>query len=77
MEKLEDTADKIMYSRRLLIDLTAKYNEKLQTFPSNLIAQIFKFKQEKGLETPTEGKHLEVSPEETSDHQVNFDDDQK
>jgi LemA protein len=77
MEKLEDTADKIMYSRRLLIDLTAKYNEKLQTFPSNLIGQMFSFKQEKGLQTPTSGEHLEVSTDETSDHQVSFDDEQK
>jgi LemA protein len=72
MEKLEDTADKIMYSRRLLIDLTAKYNEKLQIFPSNIVAGMFSFKPEKGLETPTEGEHVTVTEEETKGAKVNF-----
>jgi LemA protein len=77
MEKLEDTADKIMYSRRLLIDLTAKYNEKLVTFPSNIIANMFSFKSEKGLVTPTEGEHVEVSEAETKNVAVNFEGDKK
>ena len=72
MNKLEDTADKIMYSRRLLIDLTAKYNERLEVFPSNLIASMFGFKSEKGLQTPEQGEHLQVSDKETQNHQVSF-----
>ncbi len=72
MNKLEDTADKIMYSRRLLIDLTAKYNELLEVFPSNLIARMFGFKSEKGLQTPEQGEHLQVSDKETQNHQVSF-----
>jgi len=61
MDELRDTADKVMYARRTLIDLTADYNIKIVTFPSNLVAKIFGFKPEPGLKTPTEGEHLEVS----------------
>ncbi|PIR99329.1 hypothetical protein COT87_00030, partial [Candidatus Collierbacteria bacterium CG10_big_fil_rev_8_21_14_0_10_44_9] len=43
MEELRDTADKVMYSRRTLIDLSADYNVKVVTFPSNLIANMFGF----------------------------------
>ena len=43
MNELRDTSDKVMYARRLLIDLTADYNVKLVSFPSNLIANIFHF----------------------------------
>lgn len=64
MEELRDTADKIMYARRLVIDLTADYNIKLVTFPSSLIANIFGFTQQPGLITPESGEHLEVSSAE-------------
>jgi len=64
MGDLRDTADKIMYSRRVLIDLSADYNIMVVTFPSNLVAKIFHFTAEKGLVTPEEGEHLEVSEEE-------------
>ena len=64
MDELRDTADKVMYSRRTLIDLTADFNVALVTFPSNLIAQFFNFKKEPGLKMPEEGEHLEVSKEE-------------
>jgi LemA protein len=72
MEELRDTVDKVMYARRTLIDLTADYNIKVVTFPSNLVAQIFGFKQEPGLRTPEEGKHLEVGKEETKAPEVEF-----
>lgn len=52
MDELRDTSDKVMYSRRTLIDLTADYNIKLVTFPSNLVANLFGFKPEAGLSTP-------------------------
>ena len=52
MDELRDTADKVMYSRRTLIDLTADYNIKTVTFPSNLVAKMFGFKQEAGLKVP-------------------------
>lgn len=67
MAELRDTADKLMYSRRSVIDLTQNYNVKLVTFPSNLIAGIFGFTEEKGLEMPTSGSHLSVSNDEMND----------
>ena len=70
MDELRDTADKLMYSRRTLIDLTADYNVKIATFPSMLIAQIFSFKKEVGLKTPEAGEHLEVTKEETESPKV-------
>lgn len=72
MNELTDTADKLMYARRSLIDLTQMYNEKLVMFPSNLIANIFGFKPERGLETPSTGAHVEVSEAETKDVKVNL-----
>lgn len=63
MNELRDTADKVMYSRRTLIDLTADFNVALVTFPSNLVARLFKFKKEPGLRVPEEGEHLKVSKE--------------
>ncbi len=65
VENLRDTADKIMYSRRVLIDLSADYNIMLVTLPSKLVAMLFGFKQAEGLKTPTTGEFLEVSGEET------------
>lgn len=70
MDELTDTADKLSYARRSVIDLTASYNAKLVTFPSNLIANMFGFKPEKGLVTPTSGAHLEVSQSEMRDPEV-------
>lgn len=72
MAELADTADKIMYSRRTLINLTAQYNQKLVTFPSNVIAGWFNFKEQKGLETPTTGEHVEVSEAETKTPEIKF-----
>jgi len=65
MDELRDTADKVMYSRRTLIDLTADFNIKVVTFPSRIVAMMFSFKQEKGLKTPSEGEHIEVKEGET------------
>lgn len=72
MDELTDTSDKMMYARRTLIDLTQNYNEKLVTFPSNVIAGLFGFKPEKGLATPTTGAHVEVSQSETEDVKVDL-----
>jgi LemA protein len=70
MDELRDTSDKLMYARRTLIDLTADYNQKLVMFPSSIIASIFKFSKQKGLETPSSGAHIEVSEAETKDVEV-------
>jgi LemA protein len=72
MNELTDTADKLMYSRRSLIDLTQAYNQKLVVFPSNLIAKLFDFKPEQGLGVAMSGSHLEVSPAEMSDVKVSL-----
>ncbi len=68
MDELRDTADKLMYSRRSVIDLSQSYNVKLVTFPSNLIANSFGFTEEKGLETPMSGAHISVSDKEMEDY---------
>lgn len=72
MDELRDTTDKVMYARRLLIDLSADYNVKRVSFPSNLIANMFNFGEMKGLETPVEGEHLTVSDSEMKSPKVNL-----
>ncbi len=70
MSELRDTADKIMYARRVLIDLAADYNTKIQTIPTVFVAGLLGFKKVAGLATPESGPHLEVSQEETKTPQV-------
>lgn len=65
MNELRDTADKIMYARRTLIDLSVDYNNKITTIPGVFVAPLFGFKTEKGLDTPLSGEFLEVSEAET------------
>ncbi len=72
MDELTDTADKLMYARRSLIDLSQSYNQKLAIFPSNLVANMFGFKPEKGLGVAMSGAHLEVSDAEAQDVKVDF-----
>lgn len=72
MDELRDTADKVMYSRRVLIDLTAEYNVKLVTFPTNLVAQMFHFAAMKGLVTPTDGEFMNVSDADTKTPKVSL-----
>lgn len=72
MDELRDTSDKIMYARRLLIDLTADYNVRLVTFPSSVIANIFRFEKLKGLETPASGDELRVLESETKTPKINL-----
>lgn len=70
MNELRDTADKVTYARRLLIDLSADYNLAISTIPGIWLAPIMGFKTEKGLSVPTSGKFLEVSEEETKNPSV-------
>lgn len=72
MDELRDTSDKVMYSRRSMIDIVADYNIKLVTFPSSLVANAFGFQPEKGLETPTSGAHLEVNDSELKTPKVSL-----
>lgn len=64
MDESRDTADKCMYARRTLIDLSADYNNMLVVFPSNIIAGMMGFKPEEGLKMANVGNATEVSPEE-------------
>ena len=70
MDELRDTSDKIMYARRLVIDLTADYNVRRVNFPSSLLANMFKFEEQPGLITPQEGEHLKVSESEMKSPKV-------
>lgn len=72
MDELRDTSDKIMYARRLFIDLTADYNVKRVTFPSNIIADMFHFEELKGLETSGSGDFLKVSDSDMKTPKVNL-----
>ena len=72
MDELRDTSDKLMYARRVVIDLSAEYNIRIVTVPSNIIANMFGFKEQQGIATPLEGEHLEVSQEEMKDPKVNI-----
>jgi len=72
MAELRDTADKVMYARRTLIDLTADFNRITVTFPTNLIAKLFGFRQEKGLAVAASGEHLSVSANETKTPSVDL-----
>lgn len=45
-KELSDTEDKVAYSRQFFNSVVRQYNEKIVVFPSNLIAQMFGFKQE-------------------------------
>ena len=60
MDELRDTSDKVMFSRRLVIDLTADFNVKRATFPSSIVASLFNFGEQPGIITPTEGEHVNV-----------------
>jgi len=72
MNELRDTADKIMYARRLVIDLTADYNVKRVTFPTSMLAGMFGFGEMAGLITPDRGEHLEVTASEMKSQKVDL-----
>ena len=72
MEELRDTADKVMYSRRTLIDLTADYNIKVVTFPGNILAQLFGFKEQPGLRVEGMDEATTVSAVETKSPKISL-----
>lgn len=72
MDELRDTADKVMYSRRLVIDLTADFNVKRVSFPSNIIASIFKFDEMPGIITPESGDHTAVQEKDLKSPKVDL-----
>ena len=73
MNELRDTADKLMYSRRTLIDLTADYNTAISTIPGVWLASMLGFQAEKGFDTPVSGEFLSVSSAETQTPKVKLD----
>ncbi|MDO4597284.1 MAG: LemA family protein [Ligilactobacillus agilis] len=56
MEELTNTENKIAYSRQLFNSSAANFNQRLLTFPSNMIAKIHHFTKVDYLEVPTEEK---------------------
>ncbi len=70
MEELRDTADKVMYARRTLIDLSADYNVKVITFPSNIVANMFAFKEQSGLKVADMESATSVSTDETKSPKI-------
>jgi LemA protein len=72
MEELRDTADKVMYARRTLIDLSADYNVKVVTFPSNLVAGMFGFKEQAGLKVADMESATSVSASETKSPKISL-----
>ncbi len=60
-QQLGDTEDKIAYSRQFYNSNVLEYNTKVQTFPNNLIANMFGFKEEQFFAaTEEERKKVEV-----------------
>ncbi len=53
-DELQNTENKISYSRQFYNDSVTRYNIKLQVFPSNIIASVFHFKEEPLFETDSE-----------------------
>lgn len=53
-EELTGTENKIAYSRQSYNDMVMMLNTKLETFPNNVFAKMFSFKQEALFETPEE-----------------------
>lgn len=59
--QLEDTEDKIAYSRQFFNTNILEYNTSVKTFPNNLIASMFNFKEESFFEaTENEKKDIKV-----------------
>ncbi|HOB26212.1 MAG TPA: LemA family protein [Bacilli bacterium] len=54
--QLKDIEDKIAYSRQFYNDSVLSYNNKVEMFPSNIIAGMFNFKTEKFFEASNEEK---------------------
>lgn len=55
-DELTETEDKVTYSRQFYNDAVTIYNNKIQMFPSNMIAGIFGFKEEELFNTDDDAK---------------------
>ena len=56
MEELSNTENKIAYSRQLYNSTVAALNEKIQSFPSNIVAKLHHFTQMDYLQVPESAK---------------------
>jgi len=72
MDELRDTADKTMYARRTLIDITADYNMMVVQMPSNIVAMLFNFSKQPGLKLADMESATSVSSEETKNPKVSL-----
>ncbi len=61
--ELTSTEDKISYARQFYNDIVMKYNNKIEMFPSNIVASMFKFKAQ---------AFFEVNEEERQNVKVQF-----
>lgn len=50
-QNLKETEDKISFGRQFYNDTVLKYKDKIEMFPSNVVANLFRFKQEPFFET--------------------------
>lgn len=57
-EELTSTENKIAFARQLYNDVAMYFNNKVQTFPSNIIAGVFAFKAREYFEVPEEEKDV-------------------
>lgn len=55
---LKETEDKIQYSRQFYNDSVLKYKDKLEMFPSNIVANLFGFKPEAFFEVDEKSKEV-------------------
>ncbi|MDD4608423.1 MAG: LemA family protein [Bacilli bacterium] len=57
-QNLSETEDKISYARQFYNDAVLKYKNKLEMFPSNIVASMFKFKPEEFFEAAEAEKEV-------------------
>lgn len=72
MDELRDTADKLTYARRTLIDLVQDFNRMLISIPTNFVGKLMNLKRHPGMATKGEGKHIATSDEELETPKVNL-----
>ena len=61
-----------MYARRTLIDLSADYNIRVVTFPSNIVAKMFGFSEQAGLKVADMEGATSVSASETKSPKISL-----
>jgi len=70
MNELRDTSDKVMYSRRTYIDLSADFNIKISTIPGIWLAPLFKFEKKSGFEVANSKDITSLSESESKTPEV-------